>query len=436
MSKAKLKDLQEAALEAVTSEKASEKIEALSRAFKLFSDETRRLEAAHAQLTKDFQDVNVELDQANTRLSQKLLELDTSTSYLKNILTNMSQGLLFINKASIVTTYNKSAETILGRSAVEVLFEPFEQSFDDQAFGFSIKKALANKIAPPTTTVTLRPSTAHTQVLEVDARYVVKKDGSESSKHLDATLDYTEGLIILVRDITDVRRLKLLAERNDRLKELGEMAAMVAHEIRNPLGGIKGFASLLKRDLSGQPELQQMASYIVEGTDILNRLVTNVLNYARPVQTELTAVDLVKLIKETRERMVIDEKLIKGVQIAITSDQTECVLLLDGPLIQAALFNLIVNSIEAMPEGGTVTLWLTLTDGNAVIKITDTGVGIAEENLNKIFSPFFTTKPHGNGFGLSEVYKVIQAHAGTIDVTSIVGQGTTFILKLPIRSAS
>ncbi len=85
-----------------------------------------------------------------------------------------------------------------------------------------------------------------------------------------------------MRDITEVHRLKLIADRNDRLKELGEMAAMVAHEIRNPLGGIKGFASLLKRDLASQPELQQMASYIVEGTDALNRLVTNVLNYARP----------------------------------------------------------------------------------------------------------------------------------------------------------
>lgn len=436
MSKAKLKDLQNAALQAVSTEKANEKVEALSRAFKLFTEETQRLEVAHAQLTRDFQDVNVELEQANNRLSKKLLELDTSSSYLKNILGNMSQGLLFINKSSIVTTYNRSAEVILGRPAVEVLFEPFGQNFDDEAFGFSIKQALANKHLQTTTHVTLRPSTAHAQELEIDARYMVKKDGVEPSKHLDATLDYTEGLIILVRDVTEVRRLKVIAERNDRLKELGEMAAMVAHEIRNPLGGIKGFASLLKRDLAGQPDLQQMASYIMEGTDTLNRLVTNVLNYARPVQTVLTSVDLVKLLKETRERIVIDEKLSKGMQIIITSDYETCFLPLDGALIQAALLNLIVNAVEAMPEGGTVTLWLTQSDDHAILKITDTGEGIAEEDLHKIFSPFFTTKPHGNGFGLSEVYKVIQAHNGTIEVASTLGKGSTFILKFPITSAS
>ncbi len=434
MTKAKLKDLQEAAIEAVSTDKASDKIDALSRAFKLFSEETKRLEIAHAQLTKDFQVVNVELEQANRRLGQKLLELDTSTSYLKNILINMSQGLLFINKSSIVTTYNKSAEAILGRAAVEVLFQPFSQSFDDKLFGFSIQEALTTKQVPALSLVSVRGS--HPLELEVDARYVTKKEGTESSKRIDETLDFTEGLIILVRNVTEEHRLKLIADRNDRLKELGEMAAMVAHEIRNPLGGIKGFASLLKRDLVAQPELQQMAAYIVEGTDALNRLVTNVLNYARPVQLLVSQVDLIKLLEDVRERVLIDEGLSKEIHININCELDSCILALDGQLIQSALLNLIVNAIEAMHNVGTVNLWLVQDHGHAILKISDTGVGIEAENLARIFSPFFTTKPHGNGFGLSEVYKVIQAHAGTIEVASTKGKGTTFTLKFPIRSAS
>lgn len=432
MSKAKLTDLQAAAKEAASSDTSAAKIEALSRAFKLFSEESKRLETAHAALKRDFEEVNVQLEQSNRRLAQKLKELDTSTSYLRNILSNMSQGLIFINKSSIITTFNKSAETILGRPGVEVLFQPFAQSFDDTLFGFSIHDALEKKAAPLTSFVTVNQTGMPARELEVDARFVTKKEGSEMSKHLDATLDYTEGLIILVRDVSEMRRLKNLTERNDRLKELGEMAAMVAHEIRNPLGGIKGFASLLRRDLEKEPELQQMANYIVEGTDILNRLVTNVLNYARPVQPLLAATDLNKLLEEVRDRVCIDERLSKGISIEINSE-APAVVYIDSQLIQGVLLNLIVNAIEAMPDGGTVALWLGKDDAFAILKVTDTGIGIPQENLTRIFSPFFTTKPHGNGFGLSEVYKVIQAHAGTIEATSTMGRGTTFTVKLPLK---
>ena len=433
MTKAKLSDLQQAAQEALTSESASDKIEALSRAFKLFSEETQRLEAAHAQLKQDFEAVNLELEQANRRLSQKVRELDTTSSYLRNILSNMSQGLLFINKAGIVTTYNKRAEAILKRPAVETLFQPFTDCFPDAVFGFSITEALEKKNAPPFSVATSDATSGDPRDLEVDTRYMDKKEGIAVPSHLDPTLDYTEGLIILVRDVTEMRRLKLLAERNERLKELGEMAAMVAHEIRNPLGGIKGFASLLRRDLEKQPELQQMASYIIDGTDTLNRLVTNVLNYARPVKTTFTPIDLKKLLEEVRERVIIDEKLGKSAAVTIRSNKTSCIVAVDAQLIQGALLNLIVNAIEAMPNGGTVALTLEQPDHEAIITVSDTGIGIAAEHLHRIFSPFFTTKPHGNGFGLSEVYKVVQAHAGTIEVSSTEGKGTTFTIKLPLK---
>lgn len=436
MSNGKLTDLQDAAREAVRSESANDKIEALSRAFRLFSEETQRLEAAHTQLKQDFEAVNQELKQTNTRLNEKLKELDTSTSYLRNILSNMSQGLVFINQASIITTYNKSAEDILMRPAIEVLFQPFKQSFDDNVFGFSIQNSLKNKLVPAHSFIRLNPGSSRQRDLEIDARYMEQKDGQVMSSRLDPTLDFSEGLIILVRDVTEVRKLKLLAERNERLKELGEMAAMVAHEIRNPLGGIKGFASLLRRDLSSQPELQQMANYIVEGTDTLNRLVTNVLNYARPVQAVFSPTDLRRLLEEIRDRVNIDEVLSRHTQISIKCAERSCIAAIDTQLIQGALLNLIVNAIEAMPQGGTVTLWLATTDEYAVLKVIDTGTGIPDEYISKIFLPFFTTKPHGNGFGLSEVYKVIQAHAGNIEVTSSEGKGTTFTIKLPLKAPS
>lgn len=435
MAKTKLTDLQAAANQAAASGTASEKIEALSRAFKLFSEETQRLEEAHRELTENFEHVNQELEQTNRRLKQKLRELDTSTSYLRHILSNISQGLLFINKAKIITTFNKSAEVILSKPAMEVLFQPFLHNFSDTLFGFSVAEALAQREAPSTSSTRLQVAPGVVRELEVEARYVSHIGGAELASHLDPTLDYTEGLIILVRDVTEMRRLKLLTERNNRLKALGEMAAMVAHEIRNPLGGIKGFASLLRRDLQEQPHLQEMANYIVEGTDALNRLVTHVLNYARPVKPEFATTDLKKLLTDIRTRVQYDEHLCQGITIVVEAERDHYSAAVDAQLIQGVMLNLVVNAIEAMPNGGKVTLALEQAPADILVKVIDTGSGIKEEDLTRIFSPFFTTKPQGNGFGLSEVYKVIQAHSGTIEVTSTVGKGTMFTIKLPQKQA-
>lgn len=232
--------------------------------------------------------------------------------------------------------------------------------------------------------------------------------------------------------ITD--HLQALADRTDRMKLLGEMAAQVAHEIRNPLGGIKGFASLLKRDLADHPQMEQMADYIIEGTDNLNRLVGQILHYARPLQPHLEKVDLIAVLKELKLHIAADESINRhNITLAIDTAFEELFLSLDPSLFKAAMLNLIVNAAQAMPDGGALSICIQKKFGHAVLTITDTGIGISEENLAKIFSPFFTTKSEGNGLGLAETQKIIQAHKGTIEVASTVGKGTTFIIKLPLR---
>lgn len=228
-----------------------------------------------------------------------------------------------------------------------------------------------------------------------------------------------------------MRQLQLLAMRHSRMHELGEMAAMVAHEIRNPLGGIKGFASLLERDLADQPALKEMASYIIQGTDSLNRLVTRVLHYARPIQMQLRPTDLIQLITELIEHVSADAILSQSSEIVTALPAGPVTLLIDPSLIKSAVLNLIVNALQAMPDGGKLSIGVTTTEDQALIAIADTGIGIPEENLEKIFSPFFTTKSEGSGFGLSETHKNIQIHGGAIAVASKVGVGTTFTIFLP-----
>lgn len=403
-------------------ETSEEKIAALSQAFELFTKETERLEEAYRDLQRQFLSVNVELEQTNRKLNVKVQELDTLTTYLDSIVSNMLQGLLFVNLAGDITTYNMAAENMLGIPRKVALLSNFWDNFSDDTFGFSLRDTLSTGNAPATSYVTAQATSSSPRELEVSTTF---------SLHSDESM---RGLIVLLRDITEIRRLQVVASRNDRMKELGEMAASVAHEIRNPLGGIKGFASLLVRDLADNTELQQMAEYIVDGTTTLDRLVTEVLNYSRPITIQLEPSNLAEQIEDICTFAKADSAFQEKITLAFESTEGALTVPIDRQLFRSSILNLFVNAAQAMPNGGTITTTLSKEKGRAVIVVQDTGTGIAAENLENIFSPFFTTKTKGNGFGLSEVHKIIQAHGGTIDVESEMGIGTTFTIKLPMRA--
>lgn len=224
-------------------------------------------------------------------------------------------------------------------------------------------------------------------------------------------------------------------QHQKRLQEIGEMTSFVAHEIRNSLGGIKGFAALLSRDLAGEPQLQQMADYILEGTENLNRLMTQVLNYSRPFEPHFETTDLASLLQEIHTLVQVDKTIRQNADIQLFRPAGELIATVDAELLRRAIINLIVNAVQAMPKGGCVKINLMKENNFAVIKIADDGEGIPPENLKKLFTPFFTTKPQGTGFGLAEVHKVIEEHHGQIDVQSKLQQGTTFTLKIPLKES-
>ena len=393
---------------------AEEQIPLLSQGFDLFSLETERLNKAYALLHRQFGKVNRKLEKTNERLSAKVSELHALTDYLDNILSHMSQGLLFIDNEGCITTYNKVAEMLLEKPRDHVIFQQFQQHFDNNLFGYSLRKVLKEKKNPKATHISL-----------------IFNDGRQKEIETSSTL-ISEGLILLLRDVTEFRRLQILASRNDRMQALGELAAQVAHEIRNPLGGIKGFASLLHRDLRNNLELLKLTEYIMEGTNTLDRLVTQVLNFSRPFQIKLEDINLKELLKELKEALIAEEVLKST--IAFTVDADENIFLpVDVGLLKSALHNLLINAIQAMPEGGNLIVSLYSKEGKACIEIRDTGIGIPEEHLKKLFSPFFSTKVDGNGLGLAEAHKAIQAHGGEITVDSIPDYGTCFRIKIPLQ---
>ncbi len=424
--------LREAVNQVSASKTTEEKLATLLKAFELFNQETSRLEAAYAALQKQFHDVNSELEKTNSALQDKVTELDSLSSYLHSILSNITQGLLFIDMKGIVRTYNPAAETILDVAAQRVLARPFWEQFPDDFFGFSVKEILSSHRPLASTSSIIKLSEGGNREVEVEMTFVNPPEEEDGVK--ERNRGQAQGLILLIRDITEIRRLQQIASRNDRLKELGEMAARMAHEIRNPLGGVKGFALLLERDLIDLPDQKQMAAYIVEGTEIINQLVSNILNYARPLQLELTPIDFTKLFEELKKHFLATYKVDSQIQIKTSVQPMHTPVLLDEHGFHLALLNLMLNGIQAMPEGGLLSLNAQQRLGETIITVSDTGIGIAPENRDKLFSPFFTTKVDGNGFGLAEVYKIVQAHGGVIEVESQIGKGTTFSIKIPIKT--
>lgn len=427
-----MKDLQKAVHDIMTSTTDQGKHTALKKAFEVFSSDTQRLERAYDSLSEQFQSLNLALQDTNHKLQYKIAELDLVTHYLKNILDNIIQGILVIDLNGTITTCNRAAEEILGIDRQDILSKRFWDIFPNELFGFPMQTALQSKPKVGSYTVSYTSPAHHSSELEIVTTFAFKQTKEVNSE--------SQGMIVMLKDVTEMKQLQIMASRADRMKLLGEMASHVAHEIRNPLGGIKGFASLLKKDLVERPDLQKMATSIVEGTDTLNHLVTQILQYTRPIQLHLENVDVSNLLKETREHILADTNIYRSnIDFIIDAPTEPLIIPLDAGYFKSAILNLLVNAFQAMPEGGTVTCCLRATHRYMILSISDTGLGISEENLAKLYSPFFTTKPEGNGLGLVEVQKVIQAHGGTIDVSSILNQslvenhGTVFTIKLPLH---
>ncbi len=417
------------------SNEQSEKIPTaiLEQSFKQFSLESERLEWIYQNLEARFSAIQENLKESHLRMSAKLAELNFTTVYLKTILDHISQGIIFINTHGIVTTYNRAAQEILGIPEKELFFRPFSEKFKDDFLGFSLKEAMQTKTCPKTNFVNWILANDEKFELEIETTFVMMHTEMSAVGTCQPLKAPVHGLLVLMRNLTEMRRLQLIVNRHDVLKELGEMAAHLAHEIRNPLGGIKGFASLLYQDLSTNPPLQEMAGHIVQGTDDLNRLVTAILHYTRTFQLHLESVNLIKFFEEMKVFIETDQSWNPSINFTINSSAKEIFVPIDSQLFKSALLNLIINAAQAMPNGGDLTVSINCDANDAFIQIGDTGTGIKPEHLTKIFSPFFTTKQTGTGLGLAEVHKVIQAHGGWIGIESEVGKGTCVKVRIPLK---
>ena len=251
--------------------------------------------------------------------------------------------------------------------------------------------------------------------------------------NLEDEEDNIIGHICLIKDLSEVRSLKKEIEVSQRLASVGKLAAGVAHEIRNPLSSIKGFATYFGERYKDVPEDKNISEIMIKETDRMNRVVGQLLEFARPVAISLRPVTITPYI-ENSVKLVELKAQKSNVQLYTTILNMPETILIDMDRLNQVLLNLYLNAIEAMEKGGelTVSVCPSTSDGMFTINIIDTGTGIPQDNLAHIFDPYFTTKSSGTGLGLAISHNIIEAHHGNITIASHERSGTMITIRLPL----
>lgn len=364
---------------------------------------------------------------AEKELEEKKIDFKKLEILNQYIVENINSGILTIDTDARITSFNKAAERITGYSLVEVYNQPIDIIFHD----------LMNTKGYPLSSYEGDPS-----YFRIDKPFK-KKDGRELFLGLTVSPMKDGGHIIIFQDLTKIKNMEEQLRRVDRLRALGGLAAGMSHEVRNPLASISGSVQVLKDNLTLDGDNQHLMEIIIRETDRLNALVTDFLLFARPA-AKMSQLDLKDVINETIN-MFRNSPESRNIDIRAKLEDS---LVMDGDSrqLKQVFWNLLLNASHAMPDGGELkidarckmqdargqTQDAFLQPALIEIAISDTGVGIPADAIEKIFDPFFTTKDSGTGLGLAVVHRIIEGHKGKIEVKSKEGEGTSFKITLPM----
>lgn len=338
-------------------------------------------------------------------------------AFSDTVVENMPIGLIALDDQHRVASFNQIAESVLQLAYRDVIGKD------------------AARILPQQLWATMERAQNQNQVIEAEIDCMVK-DGSFVPLEMGASIlqdenDRILGTVLLFKDLTEVRSLRKEVARSQRLASVGRLAAGVAHEIRNPLSSIKGFATYFKERYEDSPQDQKTADIMISEVDRLNRVVGQLLEFAKPVPVSPKPTSLKNLVADS-VRLIEHQAAEKNITVKTLNSAKINEAVVDPDRINQVLLNLYLNAIESMEPGGELDVKLNQKDDNRIeIKVSDTGGGIAGEDLSRIFDPYFTTKSSGTGLGLAIAHSIMEAMGGQIGVESLPGQGTTFSLTIP-----
>ncbi len=384
-----------------------------------FQENVERLEKAYAEMGHQVEQVNRELDQRNAELSNALAEQSLMRNRLSCLLESLHDGVVMVDVHERIVMFNARAGSILGIAPDDALMRKLPDLFGHSALLTPMAEALRENGHESHLEIRW---TRHEH--EVPLRVSTAAVRDPSGRQLGAVATFS--------DLTDLKSMERELVQNRTLAALGEMAATVAHEIRNPLGGIGGFAGLLARDIPENDPRHRLVDRIQEGVGSLNRIVTNLLNYTRRLDLSPRDLELTEWILELEEWLGMEAEGLSAGTIDISCHhQGPSAASFDAEKIRQVLLNLSRNAMQAMPEGGHLRVTSLREPDRLILSVEDTGSGIPSEELGRIFDPFFTTKENGTGLGLAIVKKIVEFHGGNIRAESVPGKGTRFTIHLP-----
>ncbi len=365
-------------------------------------------------------------------LKEQLIDYSELERLYKHIVHNVTSGLITVNGAGRITSFNRAAEEITGYKLEEVYQKGIRDLFTGfwsgpRANGFVSEGDWRN---------------LYLYRWETDFR---KKDGTTlilgfSGSPLKDSEGQEIGVIFIFQDLTKLREMEENLKRADRLAAIGTLAAGMAHEIRNPLASISGSIEILREEMNGTAHRQQLMDIILREVGRLNSLIADFLLFARPTPPGKELIHLKGIVEEILAVFSHSPDCRPEIRL-VSKFQDDLSMLGDAKQVRQVFWNLFINAADAMTDGGELRVEMHRTPTAEIsgepkqgeIRVSDTGSGIRDTDLKRIFDPFFTTKEKGTGLGLSIVHKIVESYGGKITVRSQVGQGTTFIIILPIQ---
>jgi len=363
------------------------------------------------------------LRSADVRLEQASTEIADLQAFNQHVIDSLPSGLATADTARRILTFNHAAETITGLSFRSVAGRPLTEALQ----------------LPPQLVVEMEQGLSGSGARRLEWQYTTPDGRGEIDVGLSATHLETPGgragFLVTFQDVTGVKKLERDARIQQRLAAVGEMAAGIAHEIRNPLASMSGSIQILRQELPLSSEQEQLMDIVLRESERLNTTIRSFLAYARPQRFAIERLDVRRALNDTALLLRNSAELCEGHAIEVDVPTSELWYEADEGQIRQIVWNLATNGLRAMPEGGRLRLMASVEPSSnaVVITVQDEGIGIAADELDGLFQPFHGSFTRGSGLGLAIVHRIVTDYRGEIQVSSRPGAGTMVSVRLPAR---
>ena len=358
----------------------------------------------------------------------------TNSTLYGMILENIDRAVIAFDQEGRITLFNPAAEALMERSSRQMIGQYYQELFKDQkTLLYLVKVALVEGRS----------------ITDDEGLYLLRLNAVALPVNAYAAPIYAyrgnqDGAVMIIRDLSRIKELEGTLRRADRLSMLGTLAAGLAHEIKNPLGGIKGAAQLLAMELAEESSLLEYTQIMIKEVERINFIIEELMDLGNPRAPEISDVDLTKVLDDI---ILLQREAARGknIKFILKLDPSIPPIKGDEGFLTRLFLNLIKNAREAIAHDGEVLVETRVSSNYHMtspgrrssqmvdITITDTGCGIEKEEMERIFTPYFTTKIKGSGLGLAISQKIIEDHHGLLKIESSLGVGTTVIVSLPLR---